>query len=183
MPASAFIPLLIIWFGIDENEKLAVIFIGVFFPLTLLIADVSANVPRELVQIAYTLGASRWAGLLARAAPGVVARDRRQPADRHRLGVDVPDRRRARRELRPASGTRPLVEPLPGDGEILIAGILTIGLLSDAFFRILDGRCSLRRAMSSIAARNITMVFGTRGGEVRALDDVTVEAPDWGPPA
>ena len=32
--------------------------------------------------------------------------------------------------------------------------------------------------MSSIAARNITMVFGTRGGEVRALDDVTVEVPD-----
>jgi NitT/TauT family transport system ATP-binding protein len=32
--------------------------------------------------------------------------------------------------------------------------------------------------MSSIAARDITMVFPTRGGEVRALDDVTVEIPN-----
>jgi NitT/TauT family transport system permease protein len=83
MPASAFIPLLIIWFGIYEKEKLAVIFIGVFFPLTLLIADVSANVPRELVQIAYTLGASRWQVfwrvLLPASWPGVV--------DNLRIGV------------------------------------------------------------------------------------------------
>jgi NitT/TauT family transport system permease protein len=83
MPASAFIPLLIIWFGLYENEKLAVIFIGVFFPLTLLIADVSANVPRELVQIAYTLGASRWQVfwrvLLPASWPGVV--------DNLRIGV------------------------------------------------------------------------------------------------
>ena len=83
MPASAFIPLLIIWFGIYENEKIAVIFIGVFFPLTLLIADVSANVPRELVQIAYTLGASRWQVfwrvLLPASWPGVL--------DNLRIGV------------------------------------------------------------------------------------------------
>jgi NitT/TauT family transport system ATP-binding protein len=32
--------------------------------------------------------------------------------------------------------------------------------------------------MSSIAARDITMVFGGRRGEVRALDRVTVEVPD-----
>jgi NitT/TauT family transport system ATP-binding protein len=32
--------------------------------------------------------------------------------------------------------------------------------------------------VSSIAARNITMVFATRGGEVRALDDVSIEVPD-----
>jgi NitT/TauT family transport system ATP-binding protein len=32
--------------------------------------------------------------------------------------------------------------------------------------------------MSSIAARDVTMVFPTRGGEVRALDHVTVEIPD-----
>ena len=32
--------------------------------------------------------------------------------------------------------------------------------------------------MSSMAARNISMVFETRAGELRALDDVTVEIPD-----
>ena len=43
MPASAFIPLFIIWFGIANGEKIAVIFMGMFFPLTLMIADVSAK--------------------------------------------------------------------------------------------------------------------------------------------
>ena len=32
--------------------------------------------------------------------------------------------------------------------------------------------------MSSIAARRVSMAFDTRGGELRALDDVTVEVPD-----
>jgi NitT/TauT family transport system ATP-binding protein len=32
--------------------------------------------------------------------------------------------------------------------------------------------------MSSIAARRVSMAFDARGGEVRALDDVTVEIPD-----
>ena len=32
MPASAFIPLFILWLGIGETEKIAVIFFGTFFP-------------------------------------------------------------------------------------------------------------------------------------------------------
>jgi NitT/TauT family transport system permease protein len=76
MPASAFIPLLIIWLGIGDAQKIGVVFIGVFFPLTLLIADVSAGVSKELINIAYTLGASRWQVfarvLLPASLPGVV---------------------------------------------------------------------------------------------------------------
>ena len=76
MPASAFLPLMIIWFGIGQTEKMAVIWFGVFFPLTLMVADVSANVPKELVNIAYTLGASRWdvfrRVLLPACWPGVI---------------------------------------------------------------------------------------------------------------
>ena len=40
LPASAFIPLLILWVGIGEPQKLAVIFIGCFFQLTLMVAVV-----------------------------------------------------------------------------------------------------------------------------------------------
>ncbi len=58
MPASAFVPLLIIWLGIGEAQKMAVVFIGVFFPLVLLVADISASVSRDLVNSAYTLGAN-----------------------------------------------------------------------------------------------------------------------------
>jgi NitT/TauT family transport system permease protein len=58
LPASAFIPLLILWVGIGEKQKLAVIFIGSFFQLVLMIAVVVGNTRRDLVEAAYTLGAS-----------------------------------------------------------------------------------------------------------------------------
>jgi NitT/TauT family transport system permease protein len=59
MPAPAFIPLLIIWVGIAEELKWAVIFIGVFFQLVLLVMDTAARVPLEMIDTAYTLGASK----------------------------------------------------------------------------------------------------------------------------
>ena len=58
LPASAFIPLLILWAGIGEAQKLAVIFIGSFFQLVLMIAVVVGNTRRDLVEAAYTLGSS-----------------------------------------------------------------------------------------------------------------------------
>jgi NitT/TauT family transport system permease protein len=137
MPASAFIPLLIIWFGIYENEKIAVIFIGVFFPLTLLIADVSANVPRELVQIAYTLGASRWQVfwrvLLPASWPGIV--------DNLRIGVGWAWTYLIVAELVAADqgiGHVILAASRFLQTDQIIAGIITIGilgLLTDAIFR------------------------------------------------
>lgn len=56
LPASAFIPLLILWAGIGEGEKLALIFIGSFFNLVLMIAVTVGNTRRDLVEAAYTLG-------------------------------------------------------------------------------------------------------------------------------
>jgi NitT/TauT family transport system permease protein len=58
LPASAFIPLLILWAGIGEAQKLAVIFIGSFFQLVLMIAVSVGNTRRDLVEAAYTLGAT-----------------------------------------------------------------------------------------------------------------------------
>jgi NitT/TauT family transport system permease protein len=58
LPASAFIPLLILWAGIGEAQKLAVIFIGSFFSLVLMIAVTVGNTRRDLVEAAYTLGSS-----------------------------------------------------------------------------------------------------------------------------
>jgi NitT/TauT family transport system permease protein len=56
LPASAFIPLLILWAGIGEAQKLSVIFIGSFFQLVLMIAVTVGNTRRDLVEAAYTLG-------------------------------------------------------------------------------------------------------------------------------
>jgi NitT/TauT family transport system permease protein len=59
LPASAFIPLLIIWLGIDESSKIAILFIGTVFFNTLMTADVVRNVPGALIDVSYTLGARR----------------------------------------------------------------------------------------------------------------------------
>lgn len=59
LPVSAMIPLLILYVGIGTAEKVAVIFIGTFFQLVLLVADVAAHIPHEQLDVSYTLGASR----------------------------------------------------------------------------------------------------------------------------
>jgi NitT/TauT family transport system permease protein len=59
LPVSAMIPLLILYIGLGIEEKIAVIFIGTFFQLMLLVADVASHVPKDLLDSAYTLGASR----------------------------------------------------------------------------------------------------------------------------
>jgi NitT/TauT family transport system permease protein len=65
LPASAFIPLLILWAGIGEAQKLAVIFIGSFFQLVLMVAVTVGQTRRDLVEAAYTLGVSHH-GLIRR---------------------------------------------------------------------------------------------------------------------
>jgi len=57
LPASAFVPLLILWAGLGETQKLLVIFIGSVFQIILMVAVVVGNTRRDLVEAAYTLGA------------------------------------------------------------------------------------------------------------------------------
>jgi NitT/TauT family transport system permease protein len=59
LPASAFIPLLIIWLGIGEASKVALLVLGVVFFNTLMTADVVRQVPRRLLEVSATLGAGR----------------------------------------------------------------------------------------------------------------------------
>jgi NitT/TauT family transport system permease protein len=60
LPISAFIPLLILWLGIGESQKIAFLFLGVFVYLLPVVVNAIRAVPDELVQTAMTLGASRW---------------------------------------------------------------------------------------------------------------------------
>jgi NitT/TauT family transport system permease protein len=75
LPASAFIPLLILWAGIGETQKLLVIFIGSVFQVILMVAVIVGGARRDLVEAAYTLGADSR-GIVKRvlipgAAPGI----------------------------------------------------------------------------------------------------------------
>ncbi|CAN7467818.1 ABC transporter permease [Cupriavidus necator] len=65
LPASAFIPLLILWAGIGETQKLLVIFIGSFFQIVLMVAVAVGGARKDLVEAAYTLG-SNSAGIVRR---------------------------------------------------------------------------------------------------------------------
>jgi len=58
LPASAFIPLLILWAGLGEMQKLLVIFIGSVFQIILMVAVIVGNARKDLVEAAYTLGSS-----------------------------------------------------------------------------------------------------------------------------
>ncbi len=49
MPAPAFIPLLIIYLGLNEEPKIALIFIGTVFYNTLMIMDAVKFVPKDLI--------------------------------------------------------------------------------------------------------------------------------------
>ena len=60
MPISAFIPLLLLYFGIDESQKIAFLFIGVFVYLLPVVVYAIRAVPEELVQTALTLGANKF---------------------------------------------------------------------------------------------------------------------------
>jgi NitT/TauT family transport system permease protein len=59
IPATALTPLFLLWFGIEETPKVALIIAGTVFYNILMVADVARSVPRELITTSYTLGAGR----------------------------------------------------------------------------------------------------------------------------
>ena len=59
MPAVAFIPLVMLWIGIDEGSKIAIIFIGTVFQMVLMVAEDVRRVPTTQIEAAQTMGASR----------------------------------------------------------------------------------------------------------------------------
>lgn len=76
MPAVAFIPLTLIWFGTTETQKIVILFIGVFFQEVLLVMDNVKTVPKQFVEMGYTLGLGQvavlWRVVVRYALPGIV---------------------------------------------------------------------------------------------------------------
>ena len=75
LPASAFIPLLILWAGVGELQKILVIFIGSFFQIGLMVMLSVSATRRDWVEAAYTLGLKGWRivwrVLIPKAAPEI----------------------------------------------------------------------------------------------------------------
>ncbi|NES97687.1 MAG: ABC transporter permease [Desertifilum sp. SIO1I2] len=72
MPAPAFIPLLILYFGLGEVPKVLLIVIGTFFFNTLMVADAVKFVPKDLIETTYTLGGKRLQVLLQVITPYIL---------------------------------------------------------------------------------------------------------------
>lgn len=76
VPVPALVPLSIIWFGVGEETKIFLLWMGTFFQLVLLVADEARRVPQEFVETAYTVGAKTHNVLtdvmLRAMAPGLI---------------------------------------------------------------------------------------------------------------
>lgn len=76
IPAPALLPLFLLLLGIGESPKIWLIVVGTAFYNVLMIADVARNVPREMLNAAYTLGAGRLTILrrviLPHSIPGII---------------------------------------------------------------------------------------------------------------
>src|SRR5262249_11729560 len=59
LPISALVPLFIVWFGIDEMQKIVFLFVGIVVYLLPLVVEAVENVDEVYLQTATTLGARK----------------------------------------------------------------------------------------------------------------------------
>lgn len=140
IPAIAWIPMFILWLGIDEASKIAIIVYSAFFPIFLNTLYGIASTDPKLKEVAYTYGLSRW-GLITRvylpsSAPSVFVG--------MRLGLSFSWRSLVAAELLGASRGigyliqegREMAQP-----DLMMVGVLFIGLTGltlDLIFRCLE---------------------------------------------
>jgi len=60
LPPLAYLPLIVIWFGIDELSKVLLIYLACFAPLAMSARAGVRSVSQEQIHAAYSMGASRW---------------------------------------------------------------------------------------------------------------------------
>ena len=60
LPPLAYLPLIVIWFGIDETAKIVLIFLACFAPLAMAARAGVRSVTIEQINAAYSMGASKW---------------------------------------------------------------------------------------------------------------------------
>jgi NitT/TauT family transport system permease protein len=60
MPITGFVPLIIIWVGLGEPSKILIITLGVVLYNIIMVSDAVKFIPNEMINVAYTMGASRW---------------------------------------------------------------------------------------------------------------------------
>ena len=139
MPAPAFIPLLIIYLGIDEAPKIALIFIGTVFFNIIMIMDSVKFIPKDLIETTYTLGGSRWQVLVQVITPYILP----SIIDTFRINIATSWNLVVVAELLAASeglGKRILLAQKFLKTDEIFACLIVLGLIGfalDLFFRLL----------------------------------------------
>jgi len=60
LPPLAYLPLIVIWFGIDELSKVLLIYLACFAPMAMSAQAGVRSVSQEQIHAAYSMGASKW---------------------------------------------------------------------------------------------------------------------------
>lgn len=60
VPQLVLIPFFILWFGIGDQAKIAIVFVMTFFPVLIAGMDAARCVPRELLDVCAVYGAGHW---------------------------------------------------------------------------------------------------------------------------
>lgn len=144
LPPIAWLPLLVLLWGLQERTAVALIWVGAFFPLLITTADAVSGVERLYLDAARVLGAGRWQRVwhvvLPAALPGVLA------GVRYSLGlgwmlVVVSELVAARSGL----GSMIQLAKLDMRLDVILVGIAAIGLLGsllDTAFQVVARRLS-----------------------------------------
>jgi NitT/TauT family transport system permease protein len=70
MPVTGFVPLIVIWVGLGEDSKVLIVMLGVVLYNAIMVADAVKFIPSEMINVAYTLGATQWDVLFQVILPG-----------------------------------------------------------------------------------------------------------------
>jgi NitT/TauT family transport system permease protein len=142
LPISALVPLTIVWFGIEEKQKIAFLFMGTVVYLLPLVVEAVARVDEVYVQTALTLGATRGQIVRHVLVPGAL------PATFEALRVmngigwtyvilaEVINARYGLGALITVAGKRSHVDQIFA----LVLVILVIGVVTDSIIRLVNRR-------------------------------------------
>lgn len=127
IPVIAWIPVLILWLGIDESSKIAVISIGSFWSVFVSVVQAIRNVDKKYIEVARVLGKKRKTILLKVILPAILP----EIFTGIRIGIDVAWRSVVAAELIAASagiGYMIMYARELSQIDVVLVGVLSIGL-------------------------------------------------------
>jgi ABC-type nitrate/sulfonate/bicarbonate transport system ATPase subunit/ABC-type nitrate/sulfonate/bicarbonate transport system permease component len=180
LPVPALVPLTVIWLGIGETSKIALLWIGTFFQLVLLIADDARRVPREYIEIGMTVGAKPRSVLRHIILPAMLP----NMVDNLRITLGWCWTYLIVAEIAAQFGIG-CHRWRPGAGAVdtIFAGILTIGVIGLATTRRSAGSIGAfclsalgrhGRAPAFIAIERVASRFRRRRDAIPVIDDISI---------